>query len=170
MDKKEFRTDWFTLISYALLVVSYSLFFGALLYRSGKFSLTSVVFLLLVLPVVGYFFFLLKKNVTVSNDGIEVFGITGRKSIRWDEIEEVSLTPGRRFFLFISSKDGKLAVVDDSVSGFEELLREIERRVPNRLSSNFKEIASSYKRSYTSNAIILIASLVLLFILIKSFI
>ncbi len=168
--KKVFRTDTFTLVSYTLLVLSYSLFFGALIAKFGRLSLSSVLLLLLIIPVVAYFVFLLKKKVVLTDEGIEVFGITGRKRIKWSEVEEVSLTPGRRYFLFIVSKEGNLAVVDDSVSNFRELLKEVEERVPDKVNENFDKLRESYKRSYTSNAVILIASLILLFILFKSII
>jgi Ca2+/Na+ antiporter len=169
MDKKVFRTDLITLFSYSMLVVSYSLFFGALILKFGKLTFSGVVLLILVLPILGYLVFLAKKKVALSESGIEIFGLTGKKFIKWDDVENVSLTPGRKYFLFFSSKDGKVAVVDDSVSNFKGLLEEIQRRIPNKLSENFPQIASSYKRSYTSNAVILIASLILLFILIKDF-
>ncbi len=168
MDRKVFRTDPFTLFSYSMLVLSYSLFFGALILKYGRITFSGVVLLILVLPVLGYFAFLLRKKVVLSREGIEVFGLTGRKLIKWSDLESVSLTPGRKYFIFISSKDGKLAVIDDSISNFKELLEEIKRKVPNgKLNENFLQIATAYRKSYTSNFIILVASLVLLFILVK---
>lgn len=167
-EKKVFKTEGFTVLAYGLLVVAYVLFFGALFLKSGRFSPGLLVFAVLILPVVAYFIFLLKKRVVITDEGIEVFGLTGKKFIRWNEISEISLTPGRRYFLFIADKDGKLAVIDDSFSGFDELLKEVKRRVSSKLPENYDKVASTYRRSYTSNTILIVAALVLLFILFHS--
>ncbi len=168
MDRKVFRSDKITLFSYGLLVVAYALFFGALIVKASHFSPGLLVFLFLILPVAAYFIFLLKKRVVITDEGIEVFGLTGRKFIKWNEIAEISLTPGRRYFLFISDRKGNLAVIDDSFSEFEELLNEIKEKAPSKLPENFDNLASGYRRSYTSSAILIIAAIVLLVILFKS--
>ncbi len=167
-EKRVFRADGLTVLSYGVLVISYVLFFGALILKAGRFSPGLMVFALLVLPVVAYFVFLLKKRVVITDEGIEVFGLTGRKFIKWNEIEEVSLTPGRKYFLFIADKEGKLAVIDDSFSNFEEILKEVKRRAPSKLPENYDRLVSSYRRSYTSNVVLIVAAAILLFILFNS--
>ena len=168
MDKKVFKSDGLTVLAYGLLVIAYVLFFGALIVKAGRFSPGLLIFAILILPVVAYFLFLVKKRVVISNEGIEVFGLTGKKFIKWNDISEISLTPGRRYFLFIADREGKLAVIDDSFAGFEELLREIKKRAPSKIPENYDKVASGYRRSYTSNAILIIAAVVLLFILFNS--
>ena len=169
-ERKVFKSDGLTVLSYGLLVISYVLFFGALIVKAGRLSPGLMVFALLIFPVVAYFIFLLKKRVVITDEGIEVFGLTGKKFIKWNEISEISLTPGRKYFLFIADKNGKLAVVDDSFSGFEELLKEVKKRAPSKIPENYDKVASAYKRSYTSNAILIVAALALLFILFHSLI
>ncbi|MEO2068069.1 MAG: PH domain-containing protein [Desulfurobacteriaceae bacterium] len=169
MDRKIYRTDKFTFLGYALLVLTYSLFFGLLVVRSGGVSINSLIFVLLVLPVAAYFFFLSRKKVIIDNEGIKVFGITGKKEFKWRDIQEVSVSAGRKYFLFIADKEGKLAVIDDSTENFKELLQEIKKKVsPNKLPENFDSVINSYRRSYGSIILIYIASLILLFVLFQS--
>jgi Ca2+/Na+ antiporter len=170
MAEKVFRTDKFTFLGYTLLVLSYTLFFGTIVYKFGGFSFKSLIMILLIIPVAVYFFFLLKKKVVIDDTGIKVFGITGKKEFKWDEISEVSVSAGRRYFLFIADKDGNIAVVDDSTENFRELLEELKNRLPeSKLSPNYGNVVKSYKRSYGSIALIYIASFILLFILIQTF-
>jgi hypothetical protein len=111
----------------------------------------------------------LKKKVVIDDTGIKVFGITGKKEFKWDEISEVSISAGRRYFLFIADKDGNVAVVDDSTENFRELLEELKNRLPeSKLPPGFENVIKSYKRSYGSIALIYIASFILLFVLIRS--
>ena len=169
MAEKVFRTDKFTFLGYTLLVLSYTLFFGTIVYKFGGFSFKSLIMILLIIPVAVYFFFLLKKKVIIDDNGIEVFGITGKKEFKWNEISEVSVSAGRRYFLFIADKDGNVAVVDDSTENFKELLEELKNRLPEgKLPSSYENIINSYKRSFGSIALIYIASFILLFVLIRS--
>ncbi|WP_457679760.1 PH domain-containing protein [Thermovibrio sp.] len=169
MAEKVYKTDKLTFFSYGLLIVAYSLFLGLLLKKAGGFNFSMLIFGLFVLPVVAYFVFLLLKKVRITEEGIEVFGLTGRKFIRWDEVSSVSITPGRKYFIFIESKDGKLAVVDDSISDFKGVAREIEKRLRDKLPPNYDSVVSSHRRSYTSTLILIAASLFLIFVAIKSF-
>jgi Ca2+/Na+ antiporter len=168
--EKVYRTDKLTFLSYGLLIVAYALFIAVIVKRAGGFSSSMLILFLFVLPVLAYFFFLFKKSVKITEEGIEVFGLTGRKKIRWEEIASVSLTPGRKYFLFIESKDGKLAVVDDSTENFVEVAREVKRRAPVKLPENYDKLLDSYRRSYTSIGILLFAALVLIFVAVKSLI
>ena len=169
MDKKVFRTDKFTFLGYTLLVLTYSFFFGTIVYKFGGFSFKSLIMVLLIIPVAAYFFFLLKKKVIIDDNGIKVFGITGKKELKWNEISEVSVSAGRRYFLFIADKDGNVAVVDDSTENFKELLEELKDRLPEgKLPPSYENVIKSYKRSYGSIALIYIASFILLFVLIRS--
>jgi hypothetical protein len=167
--KKVYRTDKLTLFSYALLVFAYMWFFFLLVERTGGFSGKSAILMVLVLPILLYFFFLIRKKVVVSDEGLEVVGFTGRKVFKWDEIKEITVSQGRKYFLFISGEDNKFAVIDDSVSNFTELANEIGKKVPKEaLSKDFFDVIGSYKRSTSSVLLILIASAVLIFLLIKS--
>jgi len=169
MAKKVFKTDKLTFLSYGLLVVAYALFFGLLFARAGGFSFKSGLLLLFVFPILAYFLFLTRKKVTLSDEGIEVVGLTGRKSFRWEDVEEVSVSAGRKYFIFIGNKKGELAVIDDSTEDFEELLKEIGRRVPkSRLPENYENLIKNYRRSYTSPVLILVASVVLFLVILKS--
>jgi len=171
MAEKSFRTDRFTFLGYTLLVLTYTLFFGTIVYRSGGFSFKSLIMVLLIIPVAVYFFFLLKKRIIIDDTGIKVVGITGEKKFKWEEISEVSVSTGRRYLLFIADKDGNVAVVDDSTENFKELLEELKNRLPqSNLPPNYEEIIKSYKRSYGSLTLIYIASFILLFVLIRSLI
>ncbi|WP_456456256.1 PH domain-containing protein [Thermovibrio sp.] len=169
MEVKVYKTDKLTFISYLTLVVAYALFISLLIVKAGGFSASSLILSLFVLPVVAYFIFLLKKEVRLSEEGLEVFGLTGRKKIRWEEVASVSITPGRKYFLFIEGKGGKLAVIDDSTENFKEIAQEIKKKVPDKVQENFDELISSYKRSYLSTAVLLVAALGLIFIAVKSF-
>jgi hypothetical protein len=169
MAKKVFKTDKLTFLSYGLLVVAYALFFALLFARTGGFSLKSAVFLFFVLPILAYFLFLTRKRVVISDRGIEVVGLTGRKSFSWEDISEVSLSAGRKYFIFITDKSGKLAIIDDSTENFKELLKEIGSRVSkDKLPENYESLAENYRRSYTSPVLILVASAVLFFVILKS--
>ncbi len=165
------RTDRITLFAYTLLTLVYALFFALVVQKSGGFSVKSLILILLVLPVVAYFVFLSRKRVVISDEGIGIFGLTGRKWFSWDKIEEVSLSPGRRYFLFIATSDGELAIIDDTTERFEELLREILKRVDgSKLQENFENIASSYRKSYGSIILVYAASLILLAVILSSYI
>ncbi|TCK06228.1 PH domain-containing protein [Phorcysia thermohydrogeniphila] len=169
MAEKVFKTDKLTFLSYGLLVVAYALFFGLLFARTGGFSFKSAILLLFILPVLAYFFFLSKKKVVISDKGIKVFGLTGRKEFSWEDILEVSLSPGRKYFIFIGDKNGELAVIDDSTENFKELLREIGKRISrDKLPENYESLIENYRRSYTSPVLILVASAVLFFVILKS--
>jgi len=160
--EKIYKTDKLTFLSYGLLIIAYALFLGLIVKRAGGFDSSIFLLMLFVLPVLGYFVFLFKKHVKISDRGIEVFGLTGRKKIEWEEIASVSLTPGRKYFLFIESKDGKLAVIDDSTENFVEIAKEVKKRAPINLPENYDSILNSYRRSYTSIGILLFAALVLI--------
>ncbi|WP_163328172.1 hypothetical protein GFV12_01435 [Desulfurobacterium thermolithotrophum] len=169
MIEKVFKTDKITLLGYTLLVFTYSLFFGTIFFKQSGSSFTSIIMVLLVLPVAAYFFFLLRKRVIVDQNGIKIIGITGKKEFSWNEISEVSVSPGRKYFLFITNKSGDVAVIDDSTENFKELLEELKKRLPKeKLSPNYENVLNSYKRSYGSIILIYVASLILLFILLKS--
>jgi hypothetical protein len=169
MAEKVYRTDKIIFLGYALLVLTYSLFFGLLVAKKGGISISSLIFILLVLPVGAYFFFLSKKKIVIDDEGIKIFGVTGKKFFRWQDIQEVSVSAGRKYFLFITDKEGKLAVIDDSTENFKELLKEISKRVlPNKLPQNFDSVINSYRRSYGSMILIYIASLILLSVLLQS--
>ncbi len=169
MEVKVYKTDKLTFISYLTLVIAYALFIFLLIVKAQGLNASSLILSLFVLPVIAYFVFLLKKEVKLSSEGIEVFGLTGRKKIKWEEVVSVSITPGRKYFLFIEGKGGKLAVIDDSTEKFKEIGEEIRKRVPNKVAENFEEVLSSYKRSYFSTAVLLVAALVLIFVALKSF-
>ncbi len=165
-----FKTDRVTLFAYALLTFTYAVFFALVIGRSGGFSVKSLILVLLVLPVAAYFMFLSKKRVMISDKGIEVLGLMGRKSFSWDRVEGVSISPGRRYFLFITSVDGDVLVIDDSTEKFRELLEEISRRVDrSKLQQDFDKLISSYKRSYGNIYLVYIAALILLFVILKSY-
>ncbi|ADU96647.1 PH domain-containing protein [Thermovibrio ammonificans] len=164
-----FRTDRLTFLSYGLLVVAYALFIAFLVHRAGGVNFSAFILAVLVLPVFGYFFFLVKKRVRVTEQGIEVFGLTGRKEIRWQDVVSVSLVPGRKYFLFVESKDGTLAVVDDSFEEFPEIVRLVGEKAPKgSLSENYWEVAKGFRRSYLSPAILIVAAVVLIGIVVKS--
>jgi len=169
MAEKVYRTDRLTFLTYGLLIVAYALFLGLIVMKAGGVNSSFLILALFVLPVLAYFFFLLKKQVKIDDEGIEVFGLTGRKKIRWSEIRSISMTPGRKYFIFVEGKDGNLAVIDDSTENFIEVARELRRRAPDRVSENYDVLLSSYKRSYTSVAILLFAALILIFVAVKSF-
>jgi Ca2+/Na+ antiporter len=166
---KVYKTDKLTFLSYGVLVVAYALFMALLVYRAGHLTASAVVMALLVLPVFGYFFFLLRKRVVIDDEGIEVFGLTGRKKIKWNEVSSVSFVPGRKAFLFVEGKGGKLAVIDDSFENFPEIVEEVRRRLPKEyFPENFEQLTKSYKRSLFHLLLLLVAGLVLLFIVFKS--
>ncbi|MEO2082879.1 MAG: PH domain-containing protein [Desulfurobacteriaceae bacterium] len=168
--KETFKTEKLTFISYGLLVVAYALFFFLLLKKSGGVNFSAIILLLFALPVLAYFLFLSVKKVVISEEGLEVVGITGKKRVKWEEISEVSAVPGRRNFLFISTKEGKLIVIDDSTENFKRIMEEVGKRVPEeKLSENYREALKNYKKSYGSQALILTAALVLIFLLLRSF-
>jgi hypothetical protein len=167
---KVYRTDKLTFLSYGLLVVAYALFIAVIVKKVGGFNSLIFLIALFVLPVFGYFLFLLKKSVKITNEEIEVFGLTGRKKIRWNEIISVSLTPGRKYFLFIESKDGKLAVIDDSTENFIEIAKEVREKAPVRLSEDYDKFLSFYRRSYTSIGILIFAAIVLIFVALRNLI
>jgi len=169
MEVKVYKTDKLTFISYLTLVIVYALFIFLLIVKAQGLNASSLILSLFVLPVIAYFVFLLKKEVKLSSEGIEVFGLTGKKRIKWEEVVSVSITPGRKYFLFIEGKGGKLAVIDDSTEKFKEIGEEIKKRVPNKVAENFEEVLNSYKRSYFSTAVLLVAALVLIFVALKSF-
>ena len=169
MADKVFKTDKLTFLSYGLLVVAYALFFGLLFARTGGFSFKSAVLLAFIFPIVAYFFFLTKKRVVISDKGIKVFGLTGRKEFSWEDVFEVSVSPGRKYFIFISDKNGNLAVIDDSTEDFKELLREIGKRISSdKLPEGYNSLIENYRRSYTSPILLLVASTVLFFVILKS--
>ncbi|SMP18097.1 PH domain-containing protein [Desulfurobacterium pacificum] len=167
--KKVYRTDKLTLFSYALLVFAYMWFFFLLVERTGGFSGKSIILVVLILPILAYFFFLLRKKIVVSDDGLEIVGITGKKFFKWNEIREISVSQGRKYFLFITGEGDKFAIIDDSVSGFTEIAKEITKRAPQgAMKEEVITAISSYKKSISSVLLILIASAVLIFLLIKS--
>ncbi len=168
MAERVYRTDKLTFLSYGLLTVAYGLFLGLIFKKAGGFTSSLLILLIFVLPVFAYFLFLMKKSVKIDDEGIEVFGLTGRKRINWEEVRSISLTPGRKYFLFIEGKNGKLAVIDDSTENFVEVAREIRKRVPDKVSENFESLLSSYKRSYTSVGILLLAAFILIFVALKN--
>lgn len=169
MDKRVFRTDKLTLSGYILLVLIYATFFGMIVYRSTGLSFKSLIMVLLIIPIVAYLFFLFKKKVVIDNDCISIWGLTGKKEFKWNDISDISLSSGRRQFLFITDKKGNVAVVDDSTDNFKELLEELKKRLPeDQLPEHFEDSIKAYKRSYMSLALVYLASLILLSVLIKS--
>jgi len=168
MEERTYKTDKLTVLSYGLLVVAYFLFFFLIVERRGGFSLELFVLFVLILPILGYFLFLLRKRVFINSQGIGVVGLTGRKFFKWSEIKEISLSTGRKGFLFITNKNGELILIDDSVSGFSEIATILKRKVPNAVSSNFGMELSNYKKSRSSIYLILVAAFVLIFLLIRN--
>jgi len=166
VESKTYRSRPLTLLSYGTMVLAYTLFLGSFILKGG-FAPYYLLLGALVLPVGAFFLFLLFKKVEVSPEGILVVGLSGKKFIRWEDIVSVSLAPGRKYFLILESKD-KLAVVDDSVSNFSELLREVGRRVPKeKLPENYDSLLSSCRPSYWYEIAILVSALVLLFVVIR---
>ena len=165
---KVYRTDKLTFLSYGLLIVAYALFLGLIVMKAGGVNSSFLILALFVLPVVAYFVFLMKKQVKIDDEGIEVFGLTGRKRIKWSEVRSISMTPGRKYFIFVEGEGGKLAVIDDSTENFVEVARELRRRAPDKVSENYDALLSSYRRSYMSLGILLFAAVVLIFVVVKS--
>ncbi len=168
MAEKVYKTEKLTFLSYGLLIVAYALFLALITVKAGGFNSSLLILALFVVPVVAYFIFLLRKEVRIDEEGIEVFGLTGRKRIGWSEVRSVSITPGRKYFIFVEGEGGKLAVIDDSTENFPEVARELRRRVPDKVSENYDTLLSSYKRSYFPLAVLLFAALVLIFVTVKS--
>ncbi len=167
--KKVYRTDKLTLFSYALLVFAYVWFFFLLVERAGGFSGKSAILAVLILPILLYFFFLLRKKIVVTDRGLEIVGITGKKFFEWSEIKEVSVSKGRKYFLFVTGKNDKFAIIDDSISDFVELAKEIAEKAPKEaVKEEVFTVISNYKRSVSSLLLILAASIVLIYLLIKS--
>jgi hypothetical protein len=163
---KTYRSRPLTLISYGAMVLAYTVFLGSFILKGG-FAPYYLLLGALVLPVGAFFLFLLFKKVEISQEGISVLGLTGKKFIRWDEIVSVSLAPGRKYFLILESKDS-LAVIDDSVGKFKEILQEVGKRVSReKLPENYSTLASSYKPSYWYEVAILVSALILLFVVIQ---
>jgi len=166
---RTFKVSPSILVGYTLLVFSYTAFFLRLIMVYGKLSLGSLLIAVLVVPVILYYVSLLVKRVDVDDDGISSRGILGRKTFRWEDIGSVNVSGGRRRFLFLTSKDGAVMMVDDSISGFREILRLVGERVNRSLLPEDWDRILSCRRSNFNLVLIYVASLLLLFVVFKSF-
>ncbi len=168
---KRFKVLPIILIGYTILIFSYTAFFARLLKHYGKFNLSSFILILLVIPVLVYYISLLAKEVKVDDEGICVKGIFRKKEFKWENMDSVMVTHGRKTFIFLTLKDGTSAIIDDTLGNFEELMKIIGKNVKKEaLPDDWDRIVNSYKRSNFSIILVYIAGLLLLFVVLKSFI
>lgn len=166
---KTFRTDNLTLSGYTLLTFIYALFFGKLISYYG-FSLKSIIFIILVLPIAIYYLFILRKRVITTRDFIESINILGKNRINWSEIDKIIFTKGRKLLILITSKSGKNIIIDDNTENFRELLNTIVKNVDKeRLPKDYQERIANYKRSYLTVILIYVVAVILLMIFIKPY-
>ncbi len=166
---KTFRTDNLTLSGYTLLTFVYVLFFGKLISYYG-FSLKSIIFIILVLPIAIYYLFILRKRVITTRDFIESINILGKNRINWGEIDKIIFTKGRKLLILITSKSGKNIIIDDNTENFRELLNTIVKNVDKeRLPKDYQERIANYKRSYLTVILIYVVAVILLMIFIKPY-
>ena len=168
---KKFRVHPLIMTGYTILIFSYTAFFIRLIEHYGKMSFGSLILLLLILPVFLYYLTLLFKEVNIDEDGIGVKGIFGKVKVKWEDISSVTVSKGRKNFIFLTSKDRKSIMIDDTLKDFELILRTIGEKVDkSALPEDWNDIIKSYKRSYFSIILIYIAGFLLLFVILKSFI
>ncbi|SNR71876.1 hypothetical protein [Desulfurobacterium atlanticum] len=166
---KEFKTDKVYLLSYLVLSCLYVLFLAVVAFKYG-INLNFFVLVLLMLPILIRVYSLIKKKIQISDNGIEIEDIFKSGFVRWSDIDSVGISMRRKIFLILSLKDGGAFLIDDNVEGFEDILKEIEKHVPkDRLPENWEEAVSSYKPSRSGIFLVLLAILVILYVVFKSF-
>ncbi|WP_456464957.1 PH domain-containing protein [Desulfurobacterium sp.] len=165
---RRFRSLPLYIAAYAVLTLLYVVFLVSVAVKYGV-NINFFVLAVLVVPVLLRLVALLKREVVISEEGIEIRDLFKSGFVRWSDIESVGFSSRRRTFLFIVTRNKDGYLIDDSVENFKNLLEEVGKRVDkSKLPKNWKDIASSYKPSYGGIVLVTLAILVIGYVVLKS--
>ncbi|WP_456438164.1 PH domain-containing protein [Desulfurobacterium sp.] len=165
---RRFRSLPLYIAAYAVLTLLYVVFLVSVAVKYGV-NINFFVLAVLVVPVLLRLVALLKREVVISEEGIEIRDLFKSGFVKWSDIESVGFSSRRRTFLFIVTRNKDGYLIDDSVENFKNLLEEVGKRVDKgKLPENWEDIVSGYKPSYGGIVLVTLAILVIGYVVLKS--
>ncbi len=162
-----FKTQKKQIAAYAVLLMSYALFVGVVIYKKGA-GIGVLILSLLALPVMYHLLLLIRREIRFEHKGISIKGAFSKNFLSFSDIKEAVIP--RRGFLAITTKD-KVFILDDTISNFKEMVIKLFEKLPeDKRPKNWKEIIEQLPKEKGIPLLPLATIGILLFLALKVFI